>query len=58
LQDHGDSIRALLGDGLEHLAIVFAVINPAPNLIRDHEDLVVYGGTSIVTGRGEIPCPV
>jgi hypothetical protein len=33
-------------------------INPAPNLIRDHEDLVVYGGTSIVTGRGEIPCPV
>jgi hypothetical protein len=25
LQDHGDSIRALLGDGLEHLAVVFAV---------------------------------
>jgi hypothetical protein len=25
LQDHGDSIRALLGDGLEHLAIVLAV---------------------------------
>jgi hypothetical protein len=27
LQDHSDSIRALLGDSLEHLAIILA-INP------------------------------
>ena len=31
-------------------------INPATILIRDHEDLVVSGGTPIVTGSGAIPC--
>src|SRR5512135_683693 len=34
-----------------------AYINPATNLIRDSKDLVVSGGTPIVTGRGAIPCP-
>src|SRR5512147_241667 len=33
------------------------VINPATNLIRDSKDLVVSGGTPLVTGRGAIPCP-
>jgi hypothetical protein len=32
------------------------IINPATILIRDHEDLVVSGGTPIVTGSGAIPC--
>jgi hypothetical protein len=32
-------------------------INPATNLIRDHKDLAVSGGTSIMPGSGAIPCP-
>jgi transposase InsO family protein len=31
-------------------------INPASNLIRGHEDLVISGGTPIVAGKGVIPC--
>jgi hypothetical protein len=30
-------------------------INPAMNLVRKYEDLVVPGGTPIVTGRGALP---
>jgi hypothetical protein len=41
---------------LINLHLVSEGINPAPNLIRDHEDLVVSGGTPIVTGSGAIPC--
>ena len=33
-----------------------AGINPAKKLVREHEDLVVSGEVSIVTGRGAIPC--
>ena len=30
-------------------------INPAMNLIKKYEDLVISGGTPIVTGSGAIP---
>src|SRR3954453_2131043 len=33
-------------------------INPAKKLVREHEDLVVAGEVSIVTGRGAIPYSV
>jgi len=33
------------------------LINPATKLIKDHKDLVIWGRTSIVPGRGAILCP-
>jgi hypothetical protein len=32
-----------------------AVINPARKMVREHEDLAVSGGVTIVTGRGATP---
>jgi hypothetical protein len=31
-------------------------INPARKMVREHKDLVVAGGVTIVTGRGATPC--
>jgi hypothetical protein len=30
-------------------------INPARKMVREHEDLAVSGGVTIVTGRGATP---
>src|SRR4051794_38816728 len=40
---------------LEASRLARSCINPAMNLIRKHEGLVVSGGTPIVMGRGAIP---
>ena len=34
----------------------FIRINPARKMVREHKDLVVTGGITIVTGRGATPC--
>src|SRR5512135_3107500 len=46
-----------LGSSIDEGEVRARSINPATNLIRDSKDLVVSGGTPIVTGRGAIPCP-
>ena len=54
------SVTHWIGDlklgGQEAAAQIWCAINPARKMVRDHKDLVVSGGVTIVTGRGATPC--